>query len=512
MTVHTLEPPSPSPVTSTRIPFQRTHGPYARPQSRVRATRAALLMVLGVAALDVGLFGVSAGAGLAVCWVLLAAVLLGMRQRRKVDQRTVLLLMLLGTTAVQTVVEPGVANLVVGWSLVVALAGAVRFPWHPLTDAVLAAAPWGWRWFSVPRRIRMWFRPCAGTKVRKGDNARAGVTTLAVPALVTLGFLGLLVAGNPVLAHQLAWFGDALGPMLEDVPSVVDGWRVAFWCVAAGFTVVLMRPAAVDRSRSGLLDGLERAPVDGERAAWTLAGANVVFAWANGVDAVYLWFTRSLPAGISYSEYVHQGVNNLTLAVLVAAAMMALLFRGGPPSVRARRLGHLFLLQNLMVVAGVALRDALYMDAYGHTEKRMHVLVFLGLVTVGFLLLWPFVRGARELRWLLRTNAVAAFFTLWMVQFADTAGVSAQWQHAHAHRGMDAQGASLSGLVDLGVRGLPARAALAMQGVTEVSTIRWEALMEAQRMNNQGWRGISLRRYRDVKEALATLGVPWPAH
>ncbi len=40
----------------------------------------------------------------------------------------------------------------------------------------------------------------------------------------------------------------------------------------------------------------------------TLIALNGLFCMVNTIDAVYLWHSRHIPAGVSATQFVHQGV------------------------------------------------------------------------------------------------------------------------------------------------------------------------------------------------------------
>ena len=84
-----------------------------------------------------------------------------------------------------------------------------------------------------------------------------------------------------------------------------------------------------------------------------------------------------------YSEYVHEGVFSLIAAVLLSAVVLSGIFlQDSAVTGRGwlKGLAHLWILQNLVLIAGVFLRLKLYVDAYQFTVLRVYVACFLALV------------------------------------------------------------------------------------------------------------------------------------
>jgi hypothetical protein len=148
---------------------------------------------------------------------------------------------------------------------------------------------------------------------------------------------------------------------------------------------------------------------------------------------------RALPAQVNYSEYVHQGVWALSSAVVLSAAVLIVIMQQAPSvtgSRTLRALSYAWILQNLVLTAGVLLRLHLYVTTYGLTELRLDVAFFLLLVSAGFVLLtWRIARG-KSLGWLIEANLLATFTLFATVQFLDTSAWIADynvdaWKRSH---------------------------------------------------------------------------------
>ena len=136
-----------------------------------------------------------------------------------------------------------------------------------------------------------------------------------------------------------------------------------------------------------------------------------------------------LPEGVTLSEFVHSGVSSLIFATLLSAVVLTTMFQQSIEIVRSRGLKALALLwivQNLVLIAGVFRRLSLYVEGYQLSEQRIYVGCFLLLVTTGFgLLAWHVARDG-SLRTLIFRNVLAIFALFFVLQFPDVAGYVAR--------------------------------------------------------------------------------------
>jgi hypothetical protein len=158
---------------------------------------------------------------------------------------------------------------------------------------------------------------------------------------------------------------------------------------------------------------------------------NALFAVVNTIDGLQLWMQDSLPAGLDYKAFLHAGVNNLIAATVLAAIVLAAIFQQQPEVARSRALralGHLWIVQNLILAASVYRRDYFYVLATNLlTEKRVYVLCFLGLVLVGYSFLAIHVHRGGGLARLLWRNTLVAFALFYVMQFLDVGGYVSRW-------------------------------------------------------------------------------------
>ena len=160
---------------------------------------------------------------------------------------------------------------------------------------------------------------------------------------------------------------------------------------------------------------------------------NLLFLVANGADALFLWSGQVLPAGVTYSGFVHNGVNSLIATVILSALVLATIFQQALKVTRhggLKLLGLVWIAQNLFLLLSVALRLKLYIEAYDMTVTRLSVMIFLALVAAGYALLTVKITREKSFSWLLAGCVLAVSATFYVTQFLDLAGWSANYNVA----------------------------------------------------------------------------------
>ena len=408
----------------------------ARPKTLPRSVVAGLILV--VALFDVCFWKLKAfpGLSLAVFFAVLALTIGFNRSRVWDDRRGRLLVLLLAGTLGETVIETGFCN----GLMLLGLTGAFSAE----TWFVGRAAGFD-RWMGQVRAcllapfrlVHLGLVALSEGLLRAGFTRRvSGLVVIVVPTAVLLSLFGALLSnGNPVFA---LWMGDAFRWLWEIVPDL-DVARLLLWFVAAVAAVAVLWPSEA-RDRAWNWPVLFQrwpetlpAPLAFVSSAVLLGALNALFAVANGADAAFLWHGGTLPAGMSYSGYVHQGVEVLIVAVVLSAFVLATIFNQ-PVGVSSRRglklLGALWIAQNLFLLVSTARRLEFYLEAYDASVERVSTLIFLLLVTAGFGLLAVMIGREKPLAWLVGRSMLAAFATLYLVQFLNLAGWVADYNEA----------------------------------------------------------------------------------
>lgn len=366
------------------------------------------------------------GSAIAVAITLLAAAFA--IAARNHPRRLPVYIALVAASAVQALVELKPSTIAVSIILLLGIVGEGHFAhlttlvarWIEALSAFVFPFP-GWLRVRAlcpdPAEMR------AGTGRQVARVWRVG--QIALPALVLAAvFTGFFAQGNAVF-RQLV--GDAYRHCIDWLFSIdLSFGRFAFWLLVFTFLLSLLRPV-----RSGVgawvaqcrLPRWERA--DASLGWWqsvsVLGVLNILFCYVNTIDVVYLWAHASLPVGVNRSDFLHEGVQSLTIAVLLSAAILVVLFQQklADGSRTLQVLATAWVLQNLIVIAGVFVRLKIYVDDYDLSLLRVGVALFLVLVVTGYLLLTVYFWHGKGLEWLLRANILATFALFFIVQFVD---------------------------------------------------------------------------------------------
>jgi hypothetical protein len=248
---------------------------------------------------------------------------------------------------------------------------------------------------------------------------------IVLPALLlAILFSSLFAAGNAIFRQ---WSGSALSGVFQWLSDVdLAPGRVLLWLVVFTLFLSLLHPMV-----TGLGEWITRWSLPAWRrrdenmgrwqSAIILAVVNALFFFVNTIDVVYLWSSAALPAGVNPSAYLHEGVQGLIFAVLLSALVLLLLFQQqlARGSRMLKWLSTAWVLQNMVVLAGVFLRLKLYVDELQLTLLRLGVGLFLLLVIIGFALLTIYFWQSRSLSWLVQRNILATFLLFFTVQFLD---------------------------------------------------------------------------------------------
>jgi hypothetical protein len=239
--------------------------------------------------------------------------------------------------------------------------------------ALLAAGPLGW---SVGAARRPTVPASAGGRSwpRLVRTVARG-TLMALPPLLVL--TALLASADPVFERMLN------GMLFAGIEPLFE--HLAFIAVVAWLTSGYLRAfqvgddAVMDRVR------VPRPGLAPPEIAFALSLLNVLFLVFLAVQVRYLFGGAGLvevTPGLSYAEYARRGFFELVAAAaLVVPVLLAADWAAGDDASRGRRVLRATSMLLVLLLAGVlasaAYRMRLYQDAYGLTEQRLYVSVFM---------------------------------------------------------------------------------------------------------------------------------------
>ena len=136
----------------------------------------------------------------------------------------------------------------------------------------------------------------------------------------------------------------------------------------------------------------------------------------NIIDVVYVWFGFTYHNNLNLSQYVHEGAGLLIFSIVLAMLVLLFFFRGNLNFYKRNKWlrygAYLWILQNLILVVSVLIRDYYYFVHMGMAYKRIGVVVFLLLVIAGLVTVFIKIHYRKTNYYLLRVNAWFAIVVL----------------------------------------------------------------------------------------------------
>ncbi len=370
------------------------------------------------------------GLALAIYLVALASAMLLRHGRASLQPRVLLPFALLLASAGQTAVEMSFTNIAVLTALLAILMAELCYPrlragWARWSESFVAWAGALGRWAWLGRAINEQPLSKPGTTGRLGDRL-ARIIRIGLPAVILLALFAIVFSsGNRIFAEYLGRFGGHLQEWFQNFDFSI--LRILFWFFLATLALVFIRPrTGATAPRSWAQPPQEWRRPDAGVAFWQsaliLAALNALFFAVNTIDVIYLWMHTAVPEGMNGKQFLHEGVNSLIAATVLAGLVLSVLFQQAGEVTQSRILKGLaftWIAQNLVLIAGVFFRLKLYVDTEEMTAKRVSVACFLLLVALGFIFLCAHVRRGRAAADLIWRNAVATFALFFVLQFPD---------------------------------------------------------------------------------------------
>jgi hypothetical protein len=136
----------------------------------------------------------------------------------------------------------------------------------------------------------------------------------------------------------------------------------------------------------------------------------------NILDLNYIWVSQNLPEGVSFSEFVHQGIGMLITSIISAILIILYYFRGSQnffeKNLSLKFLGYVWIIQNALLILSTAVRNQLYVNEFSLTYKRIGVYVYLLLCLIGLATTFVKILKTRSNWFLFRKNGWAFYAVL----------------------------------------------------------------------------------------------------
>jgi hypothetical protein len=158
--------------------------------------------------------------------------------------------------------------------------------------------------------------------------------------------------------------------------------------------------------------------IDSERYSASLLFIilNLMLLFLNLSDINYLFLKGQLPKGVTYSDYVHSGVEAVIMSIILAILLIVFYFRGhlnfDLKAKKIKTLTYLWIVQNMGLIVMAAIKNQMYIDAYSLTFLRIGVYYFLAFSLIGLILTFYKIHFKRDTWFMFRSNSFVFYWVL----------------------------------------------------------------------------------------------------
>ncbi len=214
--------------------------------------------------------------------------------------------------------------------------------------------------------------------------------------------LGLFITGAVLLKSRVSYFSQ------KDVActDVLQRKRIS-WKQRKKQTFYQFVSGIMGRFARGVL-ALKNENTTG---IISLVLLNALLLVVNLIDISYLWFNFQYSEDKPVYKLVHEGTELLIISIVLAMAILLFFFKGNLNFYRRNKWlkagAYAWIIQNLILVVSVGIRDYYYIAKHGLAYKRLGVLFFLLMVLIGLLTVFFKIAYKKTNYYLWRVNAWA---------------------------------------------------------------------------------------------------------
>jgi hypothetical protein len=143
---------------------------------------------------------------------------------------------------------------------------------------------------------------------------------------------------------------------------------------------------------------------------------NLLLLIVNIIDIRFIWFDFDFSRDANIYKMVHEGTELLIVSIVLAMMLLIVLFKGNLNFYKRNKWlkfgAYAWILQNIVLVISVFLRDYYYIEFFGLAYKRIGVLFFLFAVLTGLTTVFIKIHFRKSNYFLFRVNAWACIVML----------------------------------------------------------------------------------------------------
>jgi Domain of unknown function (DUF4173) len=287
------------------------------------------------------------------------------------------------------------------------------------------------------------------SKTNKKSSAGRFIRFAIFPLLLLAVFFLIYNLANGVLAKWTAQLGTQIDKLFFKFFDLFAIERILF--LILGFYItgsILLRTKLkiLEQKEAGLSDGLKRIRMyrgKKEESWWynvmvgimgklgkgimalknenivgiiSLVLLNILLLFVNSIDISHLWINFKYTHDVNLFAMIHEGTELLILSIVLAMMVLLFFFRGNLNFYTKNKWlkmgAYAWIIQNIILVISVFIRDYHYIVQFGLAYKRIGVLFFLSMVLVGLVTIFIKIQYKKTGYYLLRVNAWAALVLL----------------------------------------------------------------------------------------------------
>lgn len=140
---------------------------------------------------------------------------------------------------------------------------------------------------------------------------------------------------------------------------------------------------------------------------------NVLLLIVNIIDISTIWLNFNYTPDVDLRQFVYEGTYLLILSIILSIGIMIFFFRKNlnfyPHSKQLKIVSYVWIVQNVILLVSVIIRNSYYIEYFGLAYKRIGVFFFLALVVVGLITLYYKINHKKTTFWLIKLNSWAVY-------------------------------------------------------------------------------------------------------
>ena len=145
---------------------------------------------------------------------------------------------------------------------------------------------------------------------------------------------------------------------------------------------------------------------------------NLMLLVVNFLDVKWVWLGFSYTTDVDLKNFVHEGTYLLIISILLSITIMLYYFRQNlnfyPGRNILKSLAYVWIIQNVVLLVSVFIRNYYYIQYFGLAYKRIGVVIFLLMVLFGLYTLLVKIKSNRSISFLFRYNSWCVYIIIFL--------------------------------------------------------------------------------------------------